>query len=96
MNESVLKDAIACFGEASQQEMAVEECAEFILAMQKVKRVGGRKIKPDAIPNLISEIADVTIMMRQMALIFGEDAVNAQIEFKINRLKERLGFAAKS
>lgn len=88
---TILAQAIAKWGEESQRGMAIEECAEFIVAARKVSRVGGREIKPQAVENVIDEIADVEIMMHQMGLIYGRDAINERIAFKIERLKGRLG-----
>ena len=40
--------------------------------------------------DIITEIADVMIMMKQMAIIFGEKAVNDEISRKLERLEERM------
>jgi NTP pyrophosphatase (non-canonical NTP hydrolase) len=86
----VLSEAVTRWGEESQMGMAIEECAEFIVAARKVSRVGGREVKPDAVTNLIDEIADVIVMMEQMAIIYGHEAVRQRVKFKIDRLKTRL------
>lgn len=45
------------------------------------------------INNIIEELADVIIMLEQVKIYFGitDDRLNKEIEFKINRTKERLG-----
>ena len=82
--KKVYRTAITTYGLDAQRKMAVEEMAELTNALMKFER--GRNTDKD----VIDEIADVTIMMRQMALMFGEDAVQARVDFKIRRLAERL------
>lgn len=86
----VCKAAIEKWGADKQQKMAVEEAAEFIVAMMKTERAGGRQLDPDAIAKIIDEIADVAITNYQMQLIYGVEAVEERIRFKIERLKGRL------
>jgi NTP pyrophosphatase (non-canonical NTP hydrolase) len=81
-HESIYKRALTTFGESKQIDMAIEECAELTLALQHNKR--GRAV------NVITEIADVIIMAGQMRLLFGADAVDAEIEEKLERLEYRL------
>ena len=45
----------------------------------------------DAIPSIIEEVADATIMLEQLRLIFGiNDEVCEAMDAKIERLKERV------
>jgi len=81
-HERIYKRALTNFGESKQIDMAIEECAELTLALQHNKR--GRAA------NVITEIADVTIMAGQMRLLFGAEAVDAEIEEKLKRLEHRL------
>lgn len=81
----VLKEAVRRFGSINQKEMAIEECSELINALQKEKR---HRVTDD---DVITEIADVTIMCQQLTLIYGEDKVCDEITRKTNRLKERMG-----
>ena len=79
---SVLEEAIKTYGVESQVNMAIEECAELINALEKYRRgrIGGLAV--------ITEIADVQIMCAQLEIIFG----SAEIErdFKIRRLYDRM------
>lgn len=87
MNERqrlILTEAISRFGEASQKMMAIEECSELINAVAKETR--GRSSRE----NIITEIADVTIMMAQLAMIYGEEDVMIEINRKIARLESRM------
>jgi NTP pyrophosphatase (non-canonical NTP hydrolase) len=80
----VYKKAIETFGIEPQRKTAIEEMAELINAMMKYDR--GRNTKDD----IIEEIADVTIMMQQLAIIYGQEEVQQQIDFKTNRLANKL------
>lgn len=78
----ILEEAIKTYGVESQVNMAIEECAELINALEKYRRgrIGGLAV--------ITEIADVQIMCAQLEIIFG----SAEIErdFKIRRLYDRM------
>lgn len=80
----ILDAAIQTWGEQAQEAMAVGECGEFI-ALQ------GRKAQGRTTPeDWVSEIADVYIMMEQMAKMHGYLTVQQAIDYKLNRLKARL------
>lgn len=74
--------ALDVFGTDAQIDKAIEECAELILALQHHK--SGRSA------NVVTEIADVLITVGQMRLLFGEKAVDAEIEEKLDRLENRI------
>lgn len=78
----VMKSAIIMFGKEKLRLMCIEECAELINALAKETR--------DQVTNdqIIDEIADVMIMCKQMAIIYGNDEVNNRITSKFTRLKE--------
>lgn len=82
--EDLLQQAIDVWGEDAQVLMAVEECSELITILAQYWR--GRKTKEE----VAEEIADVSIMMRQLRLIFGYQTVNEYEAGKIVRLKQRL------
>lgn len=82
--EEIYKQAVDIWGRESQMKMAIEECAEMIDAICKFNR---RRV---GISEVITEIADVQIMMQQMAYIFGEDAVEKERQRKLERLKSRI------
>lgn len=79
-----LVNALETWGVEEQFGMAVEECGELLTAINQLKR--GRIDKS----KLATEVADVFIMMNQLAIIAGEPEVQEQIEYKLRRLKERL------
>jgi len=76
--------ATETWGRDPQMGQSLEECGEYVAALQKWRR--GRGTDDD----VIDEIADVAIMMDQMANLFGREKVQARIAFKLNRLKARL------
>lgn len=85
MDEKKLYQAILReYGEDAQIKMCIEECSELINAL--CKRFRGRGKDAD----VITEIADVTIMCQQMALLFGEDEVKDEILRKQYRMIDRM------
>lgn len=82
--EEIYKEAIATYGVESQRKMAIEEMSELTNALMKFER--GR----NTVEDIVEEIADVIIMMNQLAIIYGQKSVNHQIEYKTQRLKRRL------
>ena len=83
-DNKIINDAVEIYGDKAQIEMAVEEMGELLSAISKFDR--GR-INSDEV---CSEIADVMIMMKQLAIIYSVDKVKSEYERKIKRLQERL------
>lgn len=81
--EKLYKQAISKWGLNSQLTIAIEECSELIQAISKFWRDG-------EVDNLREEIADVSIMIEQLALYFGKDEVDEIKDWKLKRLQERL------
>lgn len=81
---SVLSLAIENYGIEHQKKKAVEEMGELITALAREQ--DGRAT-PDQV---ITEIADVQILMRQLATIYGEQAVQKEFERKVRRLSRRM------
>ena len=80
----VCSRAVDVYGIEAQIWMAIEEMAELSNAIAKHRR--NRVSRED----VCEEIADVSIMLIQLAAIFGPDEVNEFVEEKINRLEKRL------
>lgn len=83
VHKRILQLAIEKYGEENQIKKAIEEMAELtcLLAREK-ERVD--------IVDLITEIADVRIMVEQLAMIVGEKYVGHEINIKIARLHNRI------
>lgn len=74
-----------------QRSVFAEECAEAIQAAMKVSRSeNSAEAIRQALDNLTSEVADVIIMAQQMRFFLGENKVDKEIEFKLNRQLERI------
>lgn len=85
MNENeILREAIEKYGRDAQILMCCEECGELITSLMQHYR--GRVTDED----VATEIADVMIMCKQMSLLFGDEKVKEQKEYKLKRLTERL------
>lgn len=84
--QAVYKAAIATNGESVQLWKAIEEMSELTKELAKLV-CGGATLE-----GLVDEIADVTVMMEQLRLIFNvNEAVQDRIDFKVARLADRLG-----
>ena len=82
-NRELYEKAIEKWGTDAQVIMALEECGELIVAITQGAR--GRDV------SIIEEIADVQIMMEQLAILYGEEQVEYVKNQKLKRLKQRLG-----
>jgi len=87
-----IKEIAAHYGIDAQKEIAVEECAELIVAIKNNdRRAATGKEVANSLAEIGSEIADVKIMCEQLAYLYGiEEVVNEQIEFKIARQFDRM------
>ena len=86
---SILEENIKEHGVVLETVKAMEECAELIQAISKVKRYGFVGEYKD---NRIEERADVSIVIREIMMIFGISVgdINEVIDSKIQRIKKRL------
>lgn len=84
LEKSIFKIAEKKWGIESQLDVAIEECAELIDSIIKLRR--GRVKEKD----VITEIADVQMMINQLKIYFGDDLVKKEYVYKLNRLRERL------
>ena len=81
---SLFKAALDKWGVHPQVRMVFEECSELINALSKAYR--GRSTKED----VITELADVSILCEQMALVFGYEDFEKEVEKKLEKLKNKL------
>lgn len=82
--EDILKSALDTFGETPQLWMAIEEMAELSNAI--AKKVRGRVSNQE----VIEEIADVYIMMQELAICTNQQEVQEYVNKKIERLNNRV------
>lgn len=78
------EEAIDVWGQLPQINMVYEECGELTTALARYLR--GRATAND----VITEVADVSIMMEQMAVLFGKEQFEQEKERKLQRLKKRI------
>lgn len=79
--------AIAKYGIESRKQMLYEECGELITALARQTR--GRSTVDD----ILSELADVFIMVNQLGFIYGYPAFSQMVNMKLERLEKRLNEA---
>ena len=86
---AILADNIKAHGVVLETVVAMEELAELIQAISKVKRYGFVGEYRD---NLIEEMADVNIVVLELMMIFdiSNDDITEVIDSKIQRIKKRL------
>lgn len=88
----VYEAAIEHFGEDVQIWVALEEMSELIKALAKIYRLPGHAPLEPQIAALVDELADVTIMMEQLRIIYGmNEEVQDRMDFKVRRLQQRIG-----
>ena len=76
--------ALSKWGEEAQINMVYEEIGELLTALSRFKR--GRANRND----IMTELADVSIMVEQIATLMNYDDFEKEKDFKLTRLKERL------
>jgi NTP pyrophosphatase (non-canonical NTP hydrolase) len=79
--EEVLRRAILHFGPKGQISKTIEEMGELLADL------GRHQNNNSMMLNIIEEIADCFIMLKQLKLIFGEDLVETKIKEKLKRLE---------
>lgn len=76
--------ALMEYGLENQKWVLIEECGELLNVLAKLKRVRSTK------KEIITELADVHIMVEQIAYFYGWEDFLKEKEDKLTRLKERL------
>ena len=82
--DKILIQALSTYGVQAQEMMLFEECGELINAVAKTHR--NRANAAD----VVTELADVSIIISQMAMYYGEDLFQKEREYKLLRLQSRL------
>ena len=90
LDTDVLKGAILTYGKEEQMMMMVEEAAELIQAINKVRRAKNDAEEIEAMEHLAEEVADCFIVLMQMKLMVCKKRVDEILNYKMNRLKENL------
>ena len=94
MNKNILKKAISKYGTHNQMLKCAEECGELSRAVSRILielSSGDGFAAKESEENLYEELADVSIMVEQMIMMFDcMDEVVVWQTKKLKRLKERL------
>lgn len=84
------KRAVEMFG-CRQIDKAIEELAELMQVLCKLKNVGSKEEEQLLLPDLISEISDVEIMCKQLKIMYNiEKDVIHEKKYKLQRLEEKM------
>jgi NTP pyrophosphatase (non-canonical NTP hydrolase) len=73
------------YGFTSQADMLTEECAEYMVALNKLRRG-----KTEAYDNIKEEVADVLIVARQLRYLLGYEDIDRIINEKLDRQIRRI------
>lgn len=79
LNE-IYRASLEKWGEEGQYDQAIEECAELIAVLKHFKR---GKVE---VADVVSELADVTLMVGQLTYMFGEAEVQRAMATKLAKL----------
>lgn len=92
MDKELVKKVIHKHGTVTQSMIAMEECSELIQAISKCLR-SKEMIPTETREHLIEEMADVTICLEQLMVMYSItfQELDAWIERKELRLKKREG-----
>lgn len=82
--DSLSKAALEQFGLEMQMNKVQEECGELITALSKWRTTEETE---KSLQQVITELADVIITVRQATLAFGEDLVQMEVQKKLAYLK---------
>lgn len=90
LNRENLLFIINTYGTRPQQDMAIEELSELQKAILKHRRFPNKETERD----IIDEIADVSIMLEQLKIIYSchkevEERVDYKIDRQIKRIKKK-------
>lgn len=80
-----IEQIAAHYGFTSQADMLCEESAEFMVALNKLRRGS-----PDAYDHIKEEVADVLIVARQLRYLLGYEDIDRIINEKLDRQMRRI------
>ena len=80
-----IEQIAAHYGFTSQADILTEECAEYMVALSKLRR--GRA---EAYENIKEEVADVLIMARQLRYLLGYEDIDKIVNSKLDRQMRRI------
>jgi NTP pyrophosphatase (non-canonical NTP hydrolase) len=81
-DREIYRRTLEKWGVEAQYDQAVEECAELIAVLKHYRR---GKVDEDRV---IEELADVWLMVGQLAFMFGEERVRGVVQVKVDKLHQ--------
>lgn len=99
IDKEICQRAVSQNGSDSQLNMVIEECLELASALLKLKNRSSSETPGEYHKRTFDvhdEAADVLIMMEQIKLILNPEVLQERVDFKLNRLNERLKIKAKN
>jgi len=84
MDERIKKIA-DYYGFSSQADMLIEEAAEYMVALNKLRRG-----KSEAYKNIKEEVADILVVASQLRYLLGEDEIDKIMNKKLKRQLQRI------
>lgn len=93
LTDEEVNQVIAIFGRQNQTIVAIEELAELQKELTKFLRADAECFPDESVGvKILEEIADVTIMLKQLMSIFEytQSELDEMIEFKVIRLKKHI------
>ena len=81
---SICRQILAHYGVNNQYKQTIQECSELITAL--CHRMENRANHAA----VIDELADVSIMVEQLANVYGRSSVEARIDAKLKRQLDRM------
>lgn len=85
---AIMEGAIELYGVVAQVDVAIEEMAELTKALLKLRRAKSDTARDVAVAAIREEMADVSIMLSQLELIYGD--VSDIEEAKLVRLEKQV------
>lgn len=87
--DHILRQALNLHGAPQQETQTVEEMSELTVALLHRRRgkAGDRQV--------LEEMADVLIMLRQLSFLYGESALREAVEAKMRKLARSLPESAR-
>lgn len=83
--EEDIKQIAEFYGFTSQADMLTEEAAEYMVALNKLRRG-----KSEAYKNIKEEVADVLVIASQLRYLLGSDEIDRIMRKKIKRQLQRI------
>lgn len=73
------------YGFSSQADMLIEEAAEYMVALNKLRRG-----KSEAYKNVKEEVADILVVASQLRYLLGEEEIDSIMNKKLKRQLQRI------